>query len=191
MPRTRGRSCVAALLAILLYAAAAACQSNPSPAPMPSVAPSPSKSVASSTPSPTPPTMPAEARGTSAQSAKAFVRYYIGLVNHAVATGDTSDLKGASQNSCNSCTAVVTNIDTVYANGGSLSGEGWKVSAAREVPGRPAARPILRVGIRISPQDKIASRGAKVQHFRGGRQLLIFRLVRLEGGWSIEEWSRA
>ena len=135
--------------------------------------------------------MPAAARGTSAKSAQAFVRYYIGLVNYAVATGNTSELKGASRNSCNSCTAVVTNIDTVYSNGGSLSGEGWKVSAAREVPGRSAARPVLRVGIQISPQDKIASHGAKVQHFRGGRQLLIFHLVRLEDGWSIEEWSRA
>ena len=186
MPRTCGRSCVAALLAILLYAAAAACQSNPSPAPMPSVAPSPSRSVASSTPSPMAPTMPAEARGTSAESAKAFVRYYFDQINYAMRTGDTESLDGLSTQNCVSCRAIARNVRQTYETGARIESEGWRLTVISLVPEQPREHPILDLGVVQAPEVIVLPSGDPGKKYSGGKQPMTAHLVWRHNHWIVE-----
>ena len=94
--RHRYGKLVGAFLLVTVLGGLAGCQGNPEPAPLPSPttspSPSPSPSVASA-----PPVLPNEARGTSAASARAFVRHYVDLVNHAMATGDVEGLSAVGE----------------------------------------------------------------------------------------------
>ncbi len=69
--------------------------------PKPSPLPSPTKTASAS--APTPPVMPAEAKGTSAESAKAFARYYVDLINYRIRSGDTDGLATLGDGDCKSC----------------------------------------------------------------------------------------
>jgi hypothetical protein len=176
---------------VLLAAGAAGCtDTSARPKPLPS--PSPSSAVASPTPSPsaTPPSLPAEARGTSAAAAKAFVRHYIATVNYATATGDTSVLATLDDGSCDSCSSVISRVHTVYDAGGKIVSRGWQITSLSVLPARPK-RPIVDAGLRLSPQSVIRQRGGQPEHFRGGRLPVTFRLVLGNQGWRVDEWARA
>jgi hypothetical protein len=201
--RAGGRRTAAAAGGLVLSLALAGCNSNPAPAPLrsdpstaasssPTARPSvtPVASVSTSPAATAAPTMPAAARGTGAKSAKAFLRYYIEVVNYAMASGETQPLSLVSEQRCASCRAVIHNVRNVYGNGGRLSGSGWSLLLIRSVQGQSDSRPVLQAGLRIAPQFKWAHTGAKAKHFRGGRGLAIFRLARVHHSWVLTEWSR-
>jgi hypothetical protein len=180
----------AALLAVVAVGALAmaGCQANPAPPPLESTSSSP-------TPSPSPtitaPTLPAEAQGTSKAAAKAFVRHYIALMNHAVATGHVNPLSDASDPGCSSCAAVVQQVDSVYNAGGSIESEGWQIASIRPVPGTPRARPQFDVGLLMSPQNVIEHSGADVTTYDGGKLPASFTLIRQGSEWRVLGWERA
>ena len=169
---------VVALLACL--AVLTGCDSNPSPAPLPSESPSPSSS--SPSPTATPPTLPAAAKGTSEAAAKAFVRYWIDTLNYAGETGDTSGLRRVSSPECKSCVGIADKIDRVYEQAGYVRGDGWVIRSMAPVSGQSRARPILQIGMFLSEQDLLERAGGEVQHFDGGKQLMVFRL------WNNDRW---
>lgn len=177
--------------ALLLGAGAVAgCQSNPKPPPLDSTA----KSISPSpTPSPTQaaPTLPADAKGTSKAAAKAFVRHYISLVNHAATTGDTAALRAASDPRCASCNAVIERVESVYSAGGSIAGDGWRVVSLTAVPAQPPQRPRLDVGLIMSPQKVVARKGARETGFKGGRLPATFSLAWQGRQWRVLHWERA
>ena len=187
LPPHIGRVFAATFVMCLLVAG---CQSNPEPAPLPSPTPSPTPS---SSPSPTvaAPTLPPEARGTSTASAKAFVRHYVALVNHAVASGNSDELARASASDCRSCAAVIMKLNSVYEAGGNIRSDGWKIRSLNVVPGRPTNKPALDVGLHLSPQVVIEKKGAKKRSFEGGRLPATFYLVVSHGTWVVREWERS
>ena len=134
--------------------------------------------------------MPAEAKGTTEKSAKAFVRYYVSSVNHAMKTGDTQALLDASARSCESCGAVADNIGGVYADGGRLRGKGWRLTAMKPVASQPQANPIVQTGVFVNQQVKVARTGAKPEHFGGGQQLMTFFLEQRRGTWLVQKWDQ-
>jgi hypothetical protein len=164
------------------------CQANPAPPPMESTSISP-------TPSPSPtaaaPTLPAEARGTSQAAAKAFVRHYIALMNHAVATGESTALSDANDPECSSCAAVIERVDSVYRAGGSIRSDGWRVTSIRPVPGVPRTRPQFDVGLTMSPQRVVEHQGAEATTYEGGKLPATFTLVRQGNDWVVLAWERA
>ena len=174
----------------------AGCSSNPAPAPLadpPTHSTSPTPTPVSD-PSPShagPPIMPAAAKGTSAKAAKAFVRYYIATINQAMATGNTTGLSLLSGGDCDSCAAVAQRIGRVYRAGGKLVGRGWRVKTMQVVPDQPRQRPLIDVGLKLSPQVVIKQTGAAPVHFKGGQLPLTFHLSWRSGGWVVEQWERA
>jgi hypothetical protein len=180
----------AALLAAFAAGALAlaGCQANPTPPPLASTSTSP-------TPSPSPaiaaPTLPAEAQGTSKAAAKAFVRHYIALMNHAVSTGESTALSDASDPECLSCTAVIERVDDVYSEGGSIRSDGWRVTSIRPVPGVPKVRPQFDVGLSMSPQRVVEHQGAEVTTYEGGKLPATFTLKRQGTEWLVLAWERA
>ena len=160
--------------------------SSPKPSPLPSA----SVSSSSGAPAPSAPAMPAEAKGTSAASAKAFVRYYIGAVNFALETGDVSEVRQLSDAGCSSCSAVADSVSAVYENGDRLTGKGWEVKGVSPVANQPRLRPVIQVAVLINPQTKISGSNAKPEHRPGGHKLMVFDLASRDGQWIVAEWEQ-
>jgi hypothetical protein len=134
--------------------------------------------------------MPAEARGTSKRSAKAFVRYYVDVLNHAMATGDTERLSELGATSCGSCEAVVTNIQGLYVGDGHLEGEGWEVRRTRHL-GRSSGHEVVQAVVQIRPQDRYETGSGDHEHYDGGQKLMTFRVTREDGEWLVQAWDQA
>jgi hypothetical protein len=190
VPRTPAGRFVAVLAALACSAALVGCQANPEPAPLPSESPSATAPSEAGSPSPAPPTMPAEARGTSEKSAKAFVRFYIDALNFATATGDTHVAREFSDHTCNSCDAMLDKIEEVYREGGFFRGRGWAVTNIKYQPLQPRERPVLSVGIQLAPQEMVEVKGEDPKHFTGGPNHLTFHLSRTQSGWRVEKLDR-
>lgn len=187
MPRTLFGRATVLLASVACAAAVAGCNSNPSPAPLPSESPSASApSEASSSPAgPTAPTLPAEAKGTSEKSAKAFVRYWVATLNFAGATGDTERLREISAKDCASCDAVITSIDRVYGANGYYKGKGWSIANLKYQPLQPDKRPVLTVSVVIASQKVLEKPGAEPTNFKGGNRSMTFRLNRHDSTWTL------
>jgi hypothetical protein len=179
------RSLVAVVTAGLLGFGTSGCTSSddpPAPAPLPTESPSPTESLADE-----PPSIPAKVRGKSARAAKAFARYYFDSVNLATRTGDTTQLARLGSEDCESCGAIVGNIDTIYSGGGSIESDGWHLDVATLVPGQPASSPILDLGVTQAPESVIASAGAEPEKFPGGKQPMTMYLSRKGGTWTVTQ----
>jgi hypothetical protein len=179
------------VLLIGTYGALAGCSATSAkPAPLPSeiTSSSPSPSVSASVAAA--PTLPAEARGTGAKAAKAFVRYYVSLINHAASTGDTVAARRYTASKCRSCEAILAKVDDVYANGGQILGSGWSIRNMSYKPLQPAQRPILSVGILVSRQVMTERRGAEAKTFPGGHNQLTIQLDRANGDWRVAALER-
>lgn len=169
---------------------ASGCTSNPEPPPLADPPPSSPVSAESPTPSPTPPSapvMPDAAHGTSPKAAKAFVRYWVHLLNFAGSTGDTSTLGDASAPQCTACQGVIHSIDRVYRHGGYYKGNGWSVEMLRLEPFQPKLKPVITGAIKIAPQTVVKEAGGTPRTFDGGKRSMIFRLVRTDGAWLVGE----
>jgi hypothetical protein len=127
--------------------------------------------------------MPSAAQGTSAKAAKAFVRYWVSLLNYAGATGDSGGLKAASASKCSECHAVIDTIEKVHAAGGYFKGDGWSVRTLKYQPFQPRRKPVLIVGVHIAAQQVAQTASAKPRKFKGGNRSMIFRLAHHDGTW--------
>lgn len=180
----RAGRAVAFLAGLACCAALAGCESNPEPAPLPSQSPAASTPTETESPTPTPPTMPAEARGTSEKSAKAFVRYYVAAVNFAMRTGNTKALLRLADDSCVTCTAITDRIEDVYSSGGRLEGDGWVVSTVSVIP-LARERVLASVGIRISSQAAYSSPESRPSRSSASRGNLDFHLEARGSEWRV------
>lgn len=178
----RRRRALAAALALALAATLPGCQSNPEPPPL-------DRAATSSSPAPSPaltaPTLPPEARGTSKAAAKAFVRHYFDAVNHAMESGDTAYLRSLAERRCKSCQTVSGNIEETYESGGSITSRGWLVQSVSVVPLQPNRRPILDLGVLMTPERVVERKGAKAKTYNGGKQPMTLYLVLVQGEWKV------
>jgi hypothetical protein len=135
--------------------------------------------------------LPDAAKGTSEASAKAFVRHYVELVNYAMRTGDVGQLRALSAKGCRSCAAVASNVETVYADGGKLTGKGWRITALQPLANQASSAPVIQAGVRVNPQTKVAALDEEPEHFDGGKQLMTFYLKRVDTAWTVMQWSQS
>ena len=181
----------AALVCSVLVTTLASCDSAADGEPTPAPVPSTTTATTSAPPSPSAPTMPADAQGTSAKAAKAFVRFYIALINHAMATGETTELRAASADGCESCNAVIGRVEDVYAQGGHIKSKGWAVRSIQLVPGTAGAHPSLDIGLRLSPQRVYKAPDAAPERFPGGRLPITIGLEQIGSRWQVTQWVRS
>lgn len=183
MRRTAALSQV--ITACLLGLVLAGCGSaNPKPAPpaTKSLTPSPSPSAVA-------PTMPAEAKGTGPEAAKAFVRHYLATFSYATRTGDVKGLALLSTTSCRSCDAVIAQIKKLYAAGGHSEGRGYAASAIT-VDGSTQNKMSLTTRVVLFPQRVYATQHARPETSNRDESPTRFNLSRNSSGWVIREWSR-
>ena len=177
----RRRTVLAGVVTLLVLVLAGCGSDNPKPAPPASSSASPSAS-----PSVVAPTMPAEAKGTGPEAAKAFVKHYLATFSYAARTGDVTDLRLRSTEECTSCRDVIEQIQHVYASGGYARGKGYAAGKMR-VSSNPVS---VRTTVIQFPQVSKQTADAKIK--KHGRSLLpsIFTLRRDSGTWQVDQWER-
>ena len=75
----------------------------------------------------TEPTLPADAEGGSIRSAKAFVGYYIDLLNYASFTGDTKAFDRLASPACGLCADYSDLFHSIWDDGGFLRSSGMTI----------------------------------------------------------------
>ena len=155
-------------------------KAEPSPSPSPPV---------SSTPTPAPPALPPAATANTKAGAIAFVKHYIDLINYAQATGDVAPLKAESSNTCKSCNSVSEVAQSIYAEGGHISGGRWRIKAMFAVAAEPGW--IVTARINFGPQVVRKTDSAAEQNLGGGTLLLNVHAKRMHSGWEVSSWDRS
>ena len=179
---SRSGALVGALVLALLVLAGCS-DDPPSGSPPPSTSSSPTSSA--STPS-GPPTMPAAAKGRTAEAAEAFVRYYVDLINYATATLDTSAMEAVSLRSCENCQSIVTIAKNMKDGGRHYEGGRWDVASVEEVSA-PSGTRTFQMVVRVGDLKVVAADGG-VDTVEAKRTLVTVG-VRRDGGWKVAEFQ--
>jgi hypothetical protein len=129
--------------------------------------------------------MPDEAKGTSAASAKAFVRHWIETLNYAGPAADPKPVRRLSSEKCSACSAIFDFIDEVAAQGGSIAGEGWGVTSIDVVSQSAGSAVVIDAVVNVRPQTVQTSTASEATTFPGGRRTKTFWLERSAGSWQV------
>jgi hypothetical protein len=135
--------------------------------------------------------MPAAAKGDGRAAAKAFVRYYIDLINYAGRTGDVTDVTDLSTTQCTSCSSLAARISDTYASGGYFRGRGWLPISLLVVAQQPPDKPIVQVVVKTSRQEWVKREGGPSEHVDAGRVDLGFHLRVANGAFEIIKLVRS
>ena len=130
--------------------------------------------------------MPAAAKGTSEASAKAFARFYIDSINYAMRTGATHQLRSLGGKDCKSCSAIVGNIEEIYAAGGQIKGKGWTLNGVRTLQ-VTSARAVMSLDVKLEPEAVVPSAGAEEEQNTGGKQPMTIFMDRASPSWSVSK----
>lgn len=138
-----------------------------------------------------PPELPEAAKAKTTAGAKAFVRYYVDVLNYSFHTQDTKTLGSLASQRCNVCGAIVTGLNRTRRSGGSQSDGAWSVNEQFSVPGQPTARPKLVANIHISSGHWRRSSSSQVIVIKEQDLSNEFDLQWTDTGWRIGDVREA
>jgi hypothetical protein len=151
--------------------------------PSPSVDASSPSSSDSTSPGPEEPTLPAAAVGADRAAARAFVAYYVELINYAQATGNVAGLRRASTQDCRACRATTRSVSKLYREGGQIEGGAWRIRSWAAVVARPGSQHGFEILVRTSEQT-VKQSGEKPVNYSGG--IARYRIYVASGS---DDWS--
>jgi hypothetical protein len=134
--------------------------------------------------------MPDAAKADTKAGAVAFVKYYIELINHAQATGETSSLSAVEDPRCASCQKATAGVQAHYAAGGSIEGGEWRVEQL--VPNRSSQLHGWVVDLKVAYSKQVVSfgDGRPDKTNSAGELILSIQVRRTDGEWEVLEWTR-
>ena len=182
----RARAVLTALLLTSALGLAGCSDDDPEPAPAPpsSEPASPSTTAASG---PTPPEMPDAAKARTDKGAEAFVRYWLEVVNHAQATGETQVLEAMSESTCAGCRGIAEAVTEAYKGGGHIEGGELMVGRLRELPlDYEADWAAYGLG-KVAPQMVVTADGRRVESTGG--PFRFYAYLAWHNGWKFT-WLR-
>ena len=138
-----------------------------------------------------PPVMPSAAMGRDARSARAFVQYWIAVLNYSGPAGRSARLRRLSGSTCVDCDAIADAIDTVRQNDGRIYGRGWSVARSVIVPSPRSNMARVAATVTVNPQIVVEQRGSKPRRFAGGRGLKVFDLRVTSDGWLVDHLKQS
>ncbi len=150
-------------------------------------------SSSATSPSTTPPsngapTMPALAKKETTAGAKAFVRYYIEVLNDATRTQMTARLAAKSASDCRVCHNIISSIRRAQAHHGYQKGGIWHPVTVYLAPGGTHTSPQLLAEIQVSPGVWRAYARSKLHRIKAQKVHDQFRLTWLApGGWLVKD----
>jgi hypothetical protein len=134
--------------------------------------------------------MPAEAKGTGPEAAKAFVKHYLNVLGYAARTGDVTGLKALASPECSVCSLVTGRIEKIYRDGGKISGQGYKVASSR-MQTSSANTAVLHIDVLQLPQTAVLAKGKPPTQYPESHLPSVFTLAAAGGAWSLRDWVRA
>jgi hypothetical protein len=142
----------------------------------------PTQSVAS-----TPSVSPTEVESSDppqALSPVQTVRAWVKALNHAMASGDTSEVGALSAERCKGCLNFRRTIEGIYAHGGRYETEGWTVvkAKARSLSRDPV---VVVAGISVAGGRTIPEKGAEPVVYSQEDHLVLFKLTAQGDGWLV------
>ena len=164
-------------LALGLVLALSACGGDPEPQFEADPPPAPSEVTASA---------PAKEawEEKSPEGAVAFAEHWLAVFQEAENSGEVEDLKSLSTNKCGSCKNFVDAIQEVYAAGGSMRSEGWRVLTV----GEPAAAEkgySIPLQVEQSDQTVVEKAGAEPQLNEGISIGLAAQVIWTSSAWQM------
>jgi hypothetical protein len=147
------RAFAAAALALCLSAGCS--DDEPGPTPTTSSSSSDGMTASGSPPTatittPTPPELPDAARAKTTAGAKAFVKYYVDVLNYGYRYQDESALRKISATACKICQSFRRNIHHLKQSGGRQIGGSWRVLALDKVASDETGKEILLATIHVA-----------------------------------------
>jgi hypothetical protein len=112
---------------------------------------------------PTEPVMPALAKRHSTAGAKAFIRYFVAVLNYSHRAHSTRRLRTLSAKDCLVCTVIARSIDAMRKSGGEQTGAAWKCLGVASLPGTDPTQRNFVAHIHISGGETRRSQGAVTQ----------------------------
>jgi hypothetical protein len=106
-------------------------------------------------------------------------------------TGDIEAIQSLSDQSCESCAAVMTNISDLYSAGGHLEGQGWSITAIDTVPTARQAEQVVQAGVFVHRQLRYESSDSEAETFRGGQQSMTFFVQQVGDSWAVQRWNQS
>lgn len=176
---TFGRRLVAAVVCVPLLAVGG-CADDPKP----KVAP-PTETPTSSSPTATPTPEPWEKKTNA--GAVAFAKHWVDVFNEAQRTGDTAAMRELSATSCVSCSGFADQLEKLYAGGGHLESEGWRVKQALPTKNVPTGSAIVDLRVKRSVQTIRPGDGSKSQQFPGGLATFSASIGWVASAWQMNE----
>lgn len=134
--------------------------------------------------------LPAAATRPGLRGAKAFARHWVRVLNRATTSGETDALRALAASGCTGCDRMATAIEELYAAGGKIQGDGWKVTDVLAEPGLPDERAELVIVIRRRPEAVYPSEDAEPELFGGGRERYLLHLRHRDDAWTVTDVGR-
>ena len=120
------------------------------------------------------------------KGAQSFARYWIETLNEATTSGDTKKLKTLQKKSCETCTDFARQLDEIYAKGGRVETEGFKIKNLVNEANVPAPGAGVSVTLTATPQKVYATKDAAVRELKGGDLRLRLIMVRVKDHWLMD-----
>lgn len=163
---------------------------EPRIAPPETTSPTDTGSPTSTPTGPVEPTMPAIAKQHSAAGAKAFVRYYLDIVNFAQASGDLATLKTLGDRGCGACSAGVRFLERTFSAQGVI--RGGSVTLARATGGLLNTGDYQVRGDLVSERQVVDLPGSRKDRvYPGGTVTVQFIVSPVRHHWLVSYWDRA
>ncbi len=129
---------------------------------------------------------PAYVTTNNEKGAQNFARYWIDTLNDATTSGDTKKLRTLQKDSCTTCTDFAKQLDDIYAKGGHVETDGFKVKKAVNEAGVPKPGAGVSMVLTATPQKVYATKDAKPRELKGGDLRLRLIMVRVKDHWTMD-----
>lgn len=150
-------------------------------------APSEPTSVTTTVPSKAPPPIPAKAESFAPEGASAYLAYYVTLLNHAAATGETRPVAEASSPDCGGCSDYISFYGETHRRGGWLRDRMWRVlELDLDFDRRRGAESKAVATIEISAGLFKKDSTSPTRHLGNSKHLVTFGL-RYDNGWTLTQ----
>jgi hypothetical protein len=110
----------------------------------------PASASPDTSPHPSEPVMPALAKHHSTAGAKAFIRYFVSVLNYAYSIPTSDPLRHVSAEECHVCQTLARGLDSLTKSRGSLAGGRWTVVRVLRIASDRASRPRYLLEINVA-----------------------------------------
>lgn len=135
----------------------------------------------------TEPVLPARAKQQSTAGAKAFVRYYIDVLNHAHKAESTKLLQSVSSPDCQVCAVIGNSIEEMRRRGGRQRGAEWTARSVAALPSNGPDQLNFVVRLHIDSGTSKRSRHAELKRINAEDVHDVFNLVWHRHSWLLHD----